>query len=193
MPHKFEPEARARLTSEDRRKRLPPEAILREIGLKAGDTFVDIGAGTGFFALPAARMVGPTGRVFGLDTSPGMVEDLARAAAEEGLTNVEAVLSAETEARLPANAAFYVLVNVFHELEDRAAYLDRIRESMGVRSRLVIIDYHKKKTEHGPPLADRVDAAEARALCEAHGLSVLKVWEANEEEYGLIAGPAPRP
>ncbi len=193
MPHKFEPGARARLTSEDRRKRLPPEPILQEIGLKPGDTFVDIGVGTGLFALPAARMVGAEGLVFGLDISPEMVEDLALAAAAEGLSNLKAVLSEETAAHLPPEAAFYFMANVFHEIEDRAAYLERIRESMGPGSRLVIIDYHRRKTEHGPPLADRVEADEARGLCEAHGLSVFRVWEVNDEEYGLVAGPAPRP
>jgi ubiquinone/menaquinone biosynthesis C-methylase UbiE len=193
MPHKFAPDGRARLTSEDRRKRLPPEEILGQIGLKEGDTLVDIGAGTGLFTLPAARIVGPGGRVFGLDISREMVDDLSRAAATEGLANIEAVVSEETEARLPREAEFYFMVNVFHELDDRAGYLDRIRDRMGPRSRLVIVDYRRKTTPHGPPLADRVDADEARALCEAHGLTVLRVWDVNDEEYGLIAGPAPQP
>lgn len=193
MPHKFDPGLRNRLSSEDRKGRLPAERILGEIGLKRGDTFVDIGAGTGFFALPAAAIVGPRGKVFGLDISPEMLADLEAAAARAGLTNVEHVLSAETEDHLPRNASFYFMANVFHELADKPGYLDRIQAAFGPESCLVVIDYHKRKTEHGPPLAERVSPDEACSLLEAHGFLVLRVWDINDEEYGLVAGPRPEP
>lgn len=164
MPHKFDPSNRSRLISLERQGRLPAERVLREIGLKPGDTFVDIGAGNGFFALPAATIVGPEGKVFGLDISPEMIADLRAASACAGVSNIEPVLAAETEDRLPRGASFYFMANVFHELTDKPGYLDRLRASSGPESRLVIIDYHKRSTEHGPPLAERVSPEEARFL-----------------------------
>jgi SAM-dependent methyltransferase len=54
-----------------------------------GETVLDLGCGAGFDALQAAQMVGPTGRVIGVDMTPAML-DKARANAEVlGLTNAE--------------------------------------------------------------------------------------------------------
>lgn len=47
---------------------------LRRIGLGTGDRVVDVGCGTGVIAAMAEAMVGPTGRVVGLDPSPAMLE-----------------------------------------------------------------------------------------------------------------------
>ena len=189
MPHKFDPIHRHRLCSSDRVKRLPPDEILKTIGLGPGGTFVDIGCGTGLFALPAARVVGPRGRVFGLDISRDMLDDLRRSAAGLGAKNIEVRLTAETESRLPRGALIYFMANVFHELSDRAAYLRNIRKSMGPESLLVIIDYLKKRTLHGPPLGERVSLAAAKSLLEAHGFILQKDWRVNDEEYGLIVRP----
>jgi ubiquinone/menaquinone biosynthesis C-methylase UbiE len=193
MPHKFDPANRGRLTSPERRERLPADRILNEIGLKRDDTFVDIGAGTGFFALPAAAIVGPKGKVFGLDISPEMLAELGEAAARAGLTTVETILSVESGGRLPQAASFYFMANVFHEVEDKPGLLDRIRAAAGPESRLVLIDYHRRKTEHGPPPADRVSLDEARSLLDDHGFQVLKSWDVNDEEYGLVARPQSHP
>jgi ubiquinone/menaquinone biosynthesis C-methylase UbiE/membrane-associated phospholipid phosphatase len=190
MPHKFDPAQRSRLFSEDRRKRLPAGEILEAVGLKPGDVFVDIGCGPGFFALPAARTVGPSGRVVGLDVSPEMIADLQKSAAREGLHNVEAVLSAEIADRLPRGATVYFMANVLHELADPRGYIRRVRECMGPGSRLAIVDYEKRNTEHGPPVEERFSLEEVRDLLQAHGLSVHKTWRVNEEEYGLLAAPA---
>jgi ubiquinone/menaquinone biosynthesis C-methylase UbiE/membrane-associated phospholipid phosphatase len=193
MPHKFDPAQRSRLFSEDRRKRLPAGEILETVGLKAGDVFVDIGCGPGFFALPAARTVGASGRVIGLDVSPEMIADLQESAAREGLHNVEAVLSTEITDRLPRGATVYFMANVLHELADPRGYIRRVRESMAPGSRLAIVDYEKRKTEHGPPVEERFSLEEVRDLLQAHGLSVHKTWRVNAEEYGLLAGLAPAP
>jgi arsenite methyltransferase len=57
--------------------------------LRPGERVVDVGSGAGFDSLIAARMVGPTGQVVGVDMTPAMLDKARRAAAQAGLTNVE--------------------------------------------------------------------------------------------------------
>ena len=68
----------------------PDVDALRERGLDEGSTVVDLAAGTGRFAVAAARRFG---RVVAVDISPGMVAWLRGAADREGLTNLEVVRS----------------------------------------------------------------------------------------------------
>jgi len=187
MSHQYEPARFKRLMSAERRKELPPKLILGEIGLRLGQVFVDIGAGPGFFALPAAAIVGPGGRVIGLDVSPFMVRRLRENAARKKATNVLARRIPEAGPAFPAGADFYFLANVFHEIDDRTVYLRRIRSRMTARSRLVIIDFLKMKTKHGPPLRDRIPLRTLRSLLGVSGLAVERVFRPNEEEYGVVA------
>lgn len=57
--------------------------------LAPGERVVDVGSGGGIDSLIAARMVGPTGRVVGIDMTPAMLERARAAAAEAGIDNVE--------------------------------------------------------------------------------------------------------
>ena len=57
--------------------------------LKAGEYVVDCGSGAGADSLIAARMVGPTGRVVGVDMTPEMLSKAKRNAFESGMTRVE--------------------------------------------------------------------------------------------------------
>lgn len=58
-------------------------------GLRAGDRVVDLGSGSGTDALLAAALVGPSGRVVGVDFTPRQVEKARAIAGEAGLTNIE--------------------------------------------------------------------------------------------------------
>ena len=72
------------------------EAAVDRLGLDKGDSVVDVGCGPGtnFELLQAA--VGPTGRVVGLDVSPGMLDRAERRVAENGWSNVETLLADAT-------------------------------------------------------------------------------------------------
>jgi len=57
--------------------------------MREGDTVLDLGSGGGIDVFLAARKVGPTGRVIGLDMTPRMIENAQANLARLGLVNVE--------------------------------------------------------------------------------------------------------
>lgn len=63
-----------------------PRAIA---ALKPGEIVLDLGSGSGFDCLLAARQVGPTGQVIGVDMTPEMIRRARDNAAKVGLANVE--------------------------------------------------------------------------------------------------------
>jgi ubiquinone/menaquinone biosynthesis C-methylase UbiE len=101
-------------------------AVLREHGVGSGATVVDLGAGTGRFALAAAPLVR---RMVAVDVSPAMLAVLRARAAEAGLGNVECVragfLSYE-HTGAPADAVY--TRNALHQVPDfwKALALERI-------------------------------------------------------------------
>ena len=73
---------------EERRKWQNPENVLVEIGVKSGMTFADIGCGQGFFTIPAAKIVGESGKVYASDISETNIQKLREKVDAAGLTNV---------------------------------------------------------------------------------------------------------
>jgi ubiquinone/menaquinone biosynthesis C-methylase UbiE len=65
------------------------EALVREAGVRVGDTVLDVATGPGDPALSVAEMVGPSGKVIGIDPVPGMIEGARRAAAGVILQNTQ--------------------------------------------------------------------------------------------------------
>ncbi len=65
-----------------------PESVLSGIGLAPRQTFIDVGCGDGYFALPAARIVGPLGRVYGIDVDADALDLLRERAFHRGLRNI---------------------------------------------------------------------------------------------------------
>lgn len=78
--------------------------------LQPGQTVLDLGAGAGFDAFLAARAVGPTGRVIGVDMTPEMVAKARANARKGGYTQVEFRLG-EIEALPVADASVDVILS----------------------------------------------------------------------------------
>jgi len=57
--------------------------------INPGDVVVDVGSGSGFDSLIASKMVGPKGRVIGIDMTPAMLKKARSGASEIGVINVE--------------------------------------------------------------------------------------------------------
>jgi ubiquinone/menaquinone biosynthesis C-methylase UbiE len=64
------------------RERILREETVRLAQVKPGDCVLEVGCGTGTLTLAAKRQAGPSGKVFGIDIIPGMIEASQRKAAQ---------------------------------------------------------------------------------------------------------------
>ena len=71
----FRPEHAAKLDDPARLNWMPPSEVLDCLGLAPGMAMADVGAGTGYFALPAAKILAP-GELFAVDLEPQMLAAL---------------------------------------------------------------------------------------------------------------------
>jgi len=185
--HKFHIDRRAYLDSDERRSYLDASKILRAFQLREGSSLADIGAGTGYFALPAAELVGASGHVFAVDLAPEMLEDLQAKLRSKPVPHLTVVQS--TEDRIPlgdASVDFAFLACVLHELDGRGTLLE-CRRILRPQGRLGVVDWKKEEMEFGPPKAHRLDEHHARALLADAGFAATRTFEAGPYHYGIEA------
>jgi SAM-dependent methyltransferase len=107
------------------------ESLLERAGVRPGMRVLDAGCGPGRVTLPAARRVGPSGRVVALDVQPRMLAKLAERVEAERLANVDLVEAGLGEGKLPEEAFdVALLVTVLGEIGEKAAALREIHRSL---------------------------------------------------------------
>lgn len=109
--------------------------------LVAGEKVVDVGSGGGIDSLVAARMVGPSGKVVGIDMTPAMLEKARTAAAESGVDNVEFREAYMEELPVPDGWADVVISNgVLNLTPDKQKTLGEMFRVLRPGGRLQIAD-----------------------------------------------------
>jgi len=175
----------------ERRSWQNPEAILADIGMRPGLTFLDIGCGPGFFSMPAARIAGAAGKVYGLDIDNSAIEELRKQAAREGLDNLELrVGQAEEMILCEACADIVFLGIVLHDFQDPARVLDNARRMLKPGGSLANLDWKKQSMRLGPPEAIRFDETTASRMIQSAGFWVERIQDTGPYHYLIVARPA---
>jgi len=136
--------------SPGRDKKLHINRVMDILGIARGRGVADIGAGSGWFTVRAARRVGPPGTVYAVDINPEDIRYIDARAHRESLANVKTVLSKPDNPMLPNDSLDAVLLlKTYHEVADPIALLEHLRPALRPGARLGIIDRNGNGTDHG--------------------------------------------
>ena len=134
----------------DREQKLQPGRVMDLLNVKAGKSFADIGAGSGWFSVRAAKRVGEKGAVYAEDINPQYLEYIQKRAQKESLGNIHTVLGTPDDAKLPPHTVdAVVLLKVYHEIARPVPFMQHLRESLAPHARVGIIDRNGSGTDHG--------------------------------------------
>jgi SAM-dependent methyltransferase len=135
---------------EDRAKNLQIDRVMDVLKIWEGKSVADIGAGSGWFTVRAAKRVGEKGKVYAVEINKDYINYIKERAKKENYKNIETVLGAEDNPNLPKNSVDAVLIlKTYHEIAEPIKVLDNLRQSLKPKALVGIIDKNGAGDDHG--------------------------------------------
>jgi ubiquinone/menaquinone biosynthesis C-methylase UbiE len=136
--------------SPGREERLHIDRVMDILGVSSGKAVADIGAGSGWFTVRAARRVGGSGVVYAVDINPEAIRHIAERASKEKLQNVKTILGKEDNPLLPASSVDAVLLlKTYHEVAQPIALMKNLRAALRPDAKVGVIDRNGNGEDHG--------------------------------------------
>lgn len=134
----------------EREQKLQIKQVMDALAITPGKSIADIGAGSGWFTVRAARRVTETGRVYAVEINPEAIRYIEERAQKESLRNVKTVLGKEDSPQLPVDSVDAVLMlKTYHEVAKPVDLLRNLRPSLRAGARVGIIDRDGTGENHG--------------------------------------------
>ncbi len=133
-----------------RAKNLQIDRVMDLLGIRRGTRVADIGAGSGWFTVRAAKRVEATGVVYAVEINPDYVRHINNRAKREKLASVRTILGRPDDPLLPRESVDAVLLlKTYHEIAEPIAVLRKLRVAMRPGGRLGVIDKNGIGSDHG--------------------------------------------
>lgn len=135
--------------SPGRADRLQIKRVMDILGIAPGKSVADIGAGSGFFSVLAARRVGDKGTVYAVDINPEAIQYIDARLKKEDLHNVKTVLGKADDPLLPAPVDAVLVLKTYHEVAQPIVLFRNLRNSLAKDAKVGVIDRNGNGTDHG--------------------------------------------
>jgi predicted methyltransferase len=133
-----------------RDERLQINRVMDMLGIEPGESVADIGAGSGWFTVRAARRVTSSGTVYAVDINPEAIQYIDRRGKKEQLQNIKTILSKPDDPQVPAESIDAVLLlRTYHEVAHPVVLLRKLRSSLKPGAKIGIIDRSGNGANHG--------------------------------------------
>jgi SAM-dependent methyltransferase len=136
--------------SPGREDRLQINRVMDLLGISQSKSVADIGAGSGWFTVRAAKRVGQAGTVYAVDINAEAIQHIGERAIKEQLQNVKTILSKPDDPMLPANSVDAVLLlKTYHEVAHPITLLRNLRPALHPGAKIGVIDRNGNGEDHG--------------------------------------------
>ena len=167
---------------------LDAKEVLKAIGLKAGDVFLDVGSGSGYLSIAASEIVSTEGKVYAVDIDEPSIETLKKEIRERKIKNIEAIVADMTDKTpLPTHSIdICLMANVLHgfvENQETAGVMIEITRVLKFGATLAIVEFKKIRDIPGPPLKVKLSQQQVAAVITPYRYSQTQVVEVGPYHY----------
>lgn len=167
-----------------------PERNIEQAGLIDGNVVADLGAGSGFYALAAAKAVAPHGKVCAVDVQRDMLDRLKKEANRLHIRNIDIIagdlehLGGTKMRELSADAV--IVSNTLFMIEDKKSLFLEAKRVLKQKGKLLLIEWSGSFGQMGPHAGHVVYKDEAMKLALAAGFVFDREISAGAHHYGII-------
>jgi cyclopropane fatty-acyl-phospholipid synthase-like methyltransferase len=135
--------------SPGRDERLQINRVMDILGIAPGKSVADIGAGSGWFTVRAAKRVGDAGTVYAVDINPEAIRYIETRIQKESVRNVKTILGKPDNPLLPAPVDAVLLLKTYHEVAQPVTLLRNLRSTLKPGAKVGVIDRNGNGENHG--------------------------------------------
>ncbi|OJJ19415.1 hypothetical protein BKI52_21640 [marine bacterium AO1-C] len=175
--------------SEDRAKWQKPDEVIKKLGDLKDKTVMDIGSGTGYFSF---KLAAQGAKVIAADVNDKFQDYITQRKEKEKL-NDEQLVTRKVPYDAPnlqvEEADHVIIVDTYHHVENRIDYFKKVLAGLKPGGKLLVVDFKKEETPHGPPQKMRLTAEEVKKeLTEAGFTNIVIDTELLPYQYTVLAG-----
>ena len=146
----------------------------------------DIGCGPGYFSIPFAKYLFD-GKLFALDVQKEMLDATQKALKAARLTNTELILSKETKIPIEDEVLDGAITSfVLQEASRPSVLLKEAKRCLKKSGWLIILEWHKREMDEGPPLSQRISEDELRKMTDKLGFRFRALRNLNSSQYMML-------
>jgi ubiquinone/menaquinone biosynthesis C-methylase UbiE len=166
-----------------------PVKNLKAFGLQEDMVVADLGAGSGFYSIAAARMV-PQGKVYAIEIIKDFLTTVNNKAKEAHLDNLECLwgnIEKIGGTKIKNGVIDAVIAsNILFQVGNKDKFIEEIKRILKPEGRVLLIDWTDKLSAIGPNLEAVISREKAREMFEKKGFTFDREIDAGNHHYGMI-------
>lgn len=173
---------------------LNPEVIFSQLNVKKGITIADLGCGSGFMAIKAARAVGDDGEVYAVDVQKNVISEINSKIKLFNLRNIKPIwanLEKVGSLQIPDNSVdISLLIQIFHQSKKRKEIFKEAKRITKNGGKILIIEWEKREGVFGAPKGLSLDKEVLKKEAKSAGFKYLKDIKTDKLHYGFLVEKA---
>jgi len=165
-----------------------PLKNLKQLGIREDMIIADLGAGTGFYSIPAGSMV-PNGKVYAIEIIKDYVATIKNKAKEAHLHNVECFwgnIEKIGGTKIKDGLVDIIIVsNILFQVDDINTFIQEIKRIMKNGGKILFVDWSEESIL-GPKKEKIISKEKTIELFGKRGISFERDIDAGEHHYGMI-------